>query len=223
MRNLTKIKIVFFVIITLPLALFSQNISDSIIEKFAKLKNDTNQLKAISAEIEKNDITDKLTIDLNELLGQKSKLLINDPNIKIRNCAKLYYANYINTKGYIAKVNGNLNEAIKLYLLALKEFTALNSKKDVAAIYINISGLYHSQNNKKLSVEYIKKAIKIAEENKFISLLSYCYNNLGVLHMQNPEKAISYLYQAIKWINTETGSVNIRQLGNTYSNIAGCF
>jgi tetratricopeptide (TPR) repeat protein len=69
----------------------------------------------------------------------------------------------------------------------------------------------------------IKKAIKIAEENKFISLLSYCYNNLGVLHMQNPEKAISYLYQAIKWINTETGSVNIRQLGNTYSNIAGCY
>lgn len=117
---------------------------------------------------------------------------------------------------------GNLNEALKNHLAALKALESENDKQGVAKCYSNIGIVYDKQGNYPEAIKYYKTALEINKETGYKKGIGNCYNNIGVvfsLQGNYPDALTSY-FNALK-ITEEIGDK--REIGYCYNNIGNVF
>ncbi len=103
--------------------------------------------------------------------------------------AQIYYA--------LADCNyalGNLPNAIKLSLEALKIFEALNLPNELINVYVLISSIYERQNSFTKAIEFNLKAAQIFENNKNTFRTLTVYENIGKIYALQKKYKLSEVY-----------------------------
>ncbi len=126
----------------------------------------------------------------------------------------------INNFGYLKNSEGNILEALTLYLQSLKLMKSINHKEGMASTLNNIASIYAGQDDFDTALEYNQQSLEIAQENNDLEAQSISYTNLGALYddMGDPEKALLYYERCLdltKQLNDPSGTAN------ALNNIAG--
>lgn len=121
-------------------------------------------------------------------------------------------------KGYILEQNSRLQEAAEAYKAALSLQNAVNDSAKMD-IFIDFAIINKKLVNYKIAQEYYTYALRIAEKQDDIQMISYAYNGLATLHsaVSDFEKAINYYHQAIGVLEQNGQKAD---LPNPYRNIA---
>lgn len=113
-------------------------------------------------------------------------------------------------QGYIFEQNSRLNDAKVAYQDALSLQNVVNdsSKMD---IFIDWAIINKKLTNYKISQEYYTYALKIAEKQNDVQMMSYAYNGLATVHgvVSDSEKAINYYHQAIKVVEKDGRKIDL--------------
>lgn len=88
-----------------------------------------------------------------------------------------------------------------------------NLKEETALIYKNLGSLYLLQNNLPLAKRYYQQAVSLYREINRPEELSKLYNNLGICHESEPNKALNYYLKSLK-IKKDLKLDIISSLGN---------
>lgn len=101
-------------------------------------------------------------------------------------------------KGYLYRMLGIYNFAIKSYIAALNYFEKVNDKDMVAWIYLDIGNLYYLQKDKSsIAIEHYEKAVALFTELGETQGVIVASNNIGLIYKDRKEydKALQYFYK----------------------------
>ena len=117
---------------------------------------------------------------------------------------------------------GNLPNALKLSLEALKIFDNLHENNDLLNAYVSIANIYERQNSFSKAIEFNLKAANIFEQNKNIFRTLTIFENIGKIYslQKKYNLAINYYNKALniyKNIGNKAGE------SITYQNLAKLF
>ena len=121
-----------------------------------------------------------------------------------------------------ATYGGNYELALQWFNLAEQELIEKGKSDKLGSLYNNVSITYGRMNNEEKAIEYMKKAIDLAELSPGNNSLSTYYNNLGSHYydLGNFEKAVEYHESALV-ISERMGSLELKahslgHLGTAY-------
>lgn len=101
-------------------------------------------------------------------------------------------------KGYLYRMLGIYNFAIKSYVAALNYFEKVNDKDMVAWIYLDIGNLYFIQKDKSnIAIDHYEKAVALFNELGETQGVVVANNNIGLIYKDRKEydKALTYFYK----------------------------
>lgn len=101
-------------------------------------------------------------------------------------------------KGYLYRMLGIYNFAIKSYVAALHYFEKVNDKDMVAWISLDIGNLYFIQKDKSsIAIEHYERAVALFEELGETQGIIVANNNIGLIYKDRKEydKALTYFYK----------------------------
>ena len=104
-------------------------------------------------------------------------------------------------KGYLYRMLGIYNFAIKSYVAALTYFQKVNDKDMMAWIYLDIGNLYFIQKDKSsIAIEHYEKAVALFTELGETQGIIVANNNLGLIYKDRKEyeKALGYFYRDVE-------------------------
>jgi signal transduction histidine kinase len=133
---------------------------------------------------------------------------------------KIIYQCY-RSKGYIYEQNSRLVEASEQYKLALSLQSQISDSAKTD-IFIDYAIVNKKMGNYKVASEYYNYALKTAERNGDMQMVSYAYNGLATLHsvLTDYEKAIFYYRESIKVVEKKGDIADAitpyRNIGLTY-------
>lgn len=128
--------------------------------------------------------------------------------------AQIYYA-----LGDCNYALGNLPNAIKLSLEALKIFETLNLPNELINVYVLISSIYERQNSFTKAIEFNLKAAQIFENNKNTFRTLTVYENIGKIYALQKKYKLSEVYYK-KALSIYKSIGNKAGEAITYQNIA---
>ncbi len=178
-----------------------------------------------------DNIPDSLKADTLNRLAKKYRL--NDFNKSLFYCKKalevalrvndsIQVGNAYNGIGNENHLQGNYEEALKNYLLALTVFENLKSVKGLGSTSINLGVLNADKGNHLEALKYYHKAAIYAEKSGNLANTASVYNNIGIVFndLGNADSALIYGFKALE-IRKKMNSDDVQQtLGSSYSNIA---
>lgn len=103
-------------------------------------------------------------------------------------------------KGYLYRMLGIYNFAIKSYVAALNYFQRVSDKDMVAWIYLDIGNLYFIQKDKSnVAIEHYEKAVTLFTELGEIQGVVVANNNIGLIYKDRKEydKALACFYKDV--------------------------
>lgn len=120
--------------------------------------------------------------------------------------------------GVALKKNGNLEQAIKHYKMALKIDTAAGLKMDASVDLSNIGGVLFSLRKYDEALEYFNRSLKLLENTNFHSHREVVLNNIASVYKNTGqyEKALSYYQEALDIARTLGTQIKV---GIKYLNI----
>jgi AraC-like DNA-binding protein/exonuclease VII small subunit len=101
-------------------------------------------------------------------------------------------------KGYLYRMLGIYNFAIKSYIASLNYFERVNDKDMMAWIYLDIGNLYFIQKDKSsIAIEHYEKAATLFSELGETQGVVVANNNIGLIYKDKKEydKALTYFYK----------------------------
>lgn len=117
---------------------------------------------------------------------------------------------------------GELEEAIRSYLLAEKIYLKDNDSSGIVSCYINIGIIYSQNDNFIESIEYFEKAQEIGVLAGDTEAVSACYNNIGDVYIKQKkyQKALDYFFKSLD-IDKESGdrrgeAICLSNIGDVY-------
>lgn len=126
-------------------------------------------------------------------------------------------------KGYLYRMLGIYNFAIKSYVAALNYFQKVNDKDMVAWIYLDIGNLYFIQKDKSnIAIEHYEKAIALFTELGEVQGVVVANNNIGLIYKDRKEydKALNCFYKDVSLCNqindTEDQVLALSYIGQVY-------
>ncbi len=196
----------------------SQNVVEALenSKKAAKLLND-NSSNAQNLKVYKSLGTFYyLSANFNLAIVNYQKALSFEPDNTLTK-GQIYYA-----LGNCNFALGNLPNALKLSLEALKIFDNLHENNDLLNAYVSIANIYERQNSFSKAIEFNLKAANIFEQNKNIFRTLTIFENVGKIYalQKKYNLAINYYNKALgiyKNIGNKAGEAI------TYQNIAKLF
>jgi tetratricopeptide (TPR) repeat protein len=103
-------------------------------------------------------------------------------------------SDYYNIKGIFYSQQGNFEESIKSYNIALKMKEKLGNAYELGKILNNLAQDYEDQGKFKIALDYYRKCINLLETKKYTSSLGSTYANLGNLYRRIKEFERSKYY-----------------------------
>jgi AraC-like DNA-binding protein len=126
-------------------------------------------------------------------------------------------------KGYLYRMLGIYNFAIKSYISSLKYYEQVNNTELVGWILIDIGNLYFIQKDKSsIAIEHYQKAANIFTDRKETLGVVVANNNIGMIYQEKKDykKALDYFYrdaQLCKKINdAEDHVLALSYIGQVY-------
>jgi AraC-like DNA-binding protein len=126
-------------------------------------------------------------------------------------------------KGYLYRMLGIYNFAIKSYISSLKYYEQVNNTERVGWILIDIGNLYFTQKDKSsIAIEHYQKAVNMFTGRGETLGVVVANNNIGMVYQQKKEykKALEYFYkdvQLCKAINdSEDHVLALSYIGQVY-------
>ncbi|MCE9539681.1 MAG: tetratricopeptide repeat protein [Bacteroidetes bacterium] len=101
---------------------------------------------------------------------------------QIKKVAQESKANSFNKIGFMYKIQGNYQEALKNYFEALKIFEVIGNKKNIAASYNNIGNVYYAQGNYPEALKNHFASLKLSEAIDDKGGIARSYNNIGNIY-----------------------------------------
>ncbi|RUA35097.1 MAG: hypothetical protein DSY77_03420 [Bacteroidetes bacterium] len=190
-----RILIFFFIILTSFEGIYCQDHLDSIYEK-AKQYRRANKLD--SAEILYLQIT-----------SSKNK---HQPS-------KLLKANALNSLGLLYLSKGEQKKALESYYNSIKISIEINNKSGLVNTYNNLAN-YYLADNKKIALEYYRKAIDLLSSLEEYKKNAVINMNIGLLYssndfeMMNYDSAVYYYLNALESFQATNDSSNLSLLYN---------
>lgn len=155
-----------------------------------------------------------------KVLGEN---LSKNLNKSIAKKGKIGLASAISNIGYLCEGKGDMPQALKHYLDALKIFESINYEQGMASSLNNIAAIYVFQNNTNKALEYCNKSLSIREKIGDKLGMSYTLDNIGTTYMNAHDniKALDYYYRSLK-LREEFGdsymvSYSLNNIGSVYS------
>lgn len=120
--------------------------------------------------------------------------------------------------GVALKKNGNLEQAIRHYKMALKIDTAAGLKMDASVDLSNIGGVLFSLRKYDEALQYFNRSLKLLENTNFHSHREVVLNNIASVYKNTGqyEKALSYYQEALDIARTLGTQIKV---GIKYLNI----
>lgn len=138
----------------------------------------------------------------------EARKMINDVRNQINPSDKISMFHINRILGYIYKREFQLEEAEKYYLIAFEISKAFENERYNALINKELGTIYYYKGDFKTASEYFKKALIIYEKLKDYDGLARCYNNLGLIEINNNfENVMSMYNKALNYADIS---------GNTY-------
>ncbi len=124
--------------------------------------------------------------------------------------------------GWSYRERGELNEAMDVYMKALKIAEEINSPTNLFNVYHELGYIYLEQGDTSLAENTFKKTLALAQELNSRTRISYANGDLAILYFKkkNYQKALWHNKQDLL-IQKELG--NKRDLPMIFNNIADCF
>ena len=112
-----------------------------------------------------------------------------------------------NNIGYIHRIQGETDKALRNYQKAVDLFQAIDAVKYIPPALNNMAGLFESKGNIAKAIEYYTKSLKIYEQLDYKEGIAYLYNNIGHIYHQldDTANALKFYNKSIE-IARETGS-----------------
>ncbi|MDX2173243.1 MAG: tetratricopeptide repeat protein [Bacteroidota bacterium] len=206
--------------------LLSQNKTiDSLQLAVKNAKNDTSKCYYLHKIIE-------FTIGNNDsVCNQSCRTLIvyceknipnNENNTLILNTYYRYYAEALNTIGYLFQNKKNPERGLEYYKKSLNILVKLDEKKGIATLYNNIAYIYDNQSNNMLAIEYYSKSLSIHESINNKEGIAYTSINIGGIYKKNGnfEKALEFYQKSLK---TMRELKNYRGTINALNNVGAVY
>ena len=196
---------------------------DSLINLLNNTKHDTTRVR-ILLELVENIYDDNVWPEYN-----RQALDIAEKNIPRSKGAVLLAfkkakADALNNIGYIHKIQGNPDKALKYYQQSLERRREINDKRGTAESINNIGMIYKNQGNPDKALEYYLQSLEIDKETNNKQGIATSLNNIGLIYddQGNPDKALEYYLQSLeiqKGINDKQGiAISLNNIGVIYDN-----
>jgi signal transduction histidine kinase/tetratricopeptide (TPR) repeat protein len=145
--------------------------------------------------------------------AHKLALHLNDPAL---------VADNLNAIGTTHQHQGNLTQAVQIYLEALQVAESSGSKKQTANTFNNLGFIYKIQKEYDQALLHFKKALAIREEIGDMTGVAGAYNNIGLIYMENEkyDSARGWYLKSMAILNEEN---NPREIAMVYNNIGITF
>jgi two-component system NarL family sensor kinase len=123
--------------------------------------------------------------------------------------------------GNTAADKGNLNKAIKLYLIAQPYLVASKSTRQLANLYVNIGSIFHEQENYDKALEYYFKGVAL-KDSMAPNGVAAVYNNISLVYKDQGkyQDALAYSFKSLelkKTLNYERGiAASLTTIGSIY-------
>jgi AraC-like DNA-binding protein len=153
---------------------------------------DTNGIQQLFNLYLKNRKSDPYTA-LNYL--QQAQIIATTINSKEKIALVLYH------KGYLYRMLGIYNFAIKSYISSLKYYEQVNDTELVGWILIDIGNLYFTQKDKSsVAIEHYQKAVSMFMERGDTLGVVVANNNTGMVYQEKKEykKALYHFYKSVQ-------------------------
>ena len=130
-----------------------------------------------------------------------------------------YYwiAQALSIKGYVYKVNGDYDRAIKLNNVSLKYYKKSGKQKGVAKAYSGLGGVYLAKGDLSKSIGFLKESLEINENlNDFLEV-AVTFNHLGIAYsdMGDGYKALDYYFKSLALKE----KIEAKDISSLFSNI----
>ncbi len=131
---------------------------------------------------------------------QKAKKYIKEAIVEATPKQSYVLAPSLNLLGMFLKHEGDYEEALKVFLLALPLQKKTDNKVSLASLNNDIGLLYKNTGNFERALPYYNDALEICEEIKMYKGSGMILNNIGVIHqeLKEYEKAKPYYFAAIE-------------------------
>lgn len=150
----------------------------------------------------------------NKYLDEIMILLLNNPDNKEK-------ARALNLQGTILSFSGDYLEAQKKFLEVVRIFENMNFTQLLGPVFINLANNYQALTEKKLALEYYRKACEITLAFKDTLNYVVAFNNLGLLiQPSQPDSAEYYFTKALNLMPLNAWSVESL---STRCNLAGLY
>jgi signal transduction histidine kinase/Tfp pilus assembly protein PilF len=145
--------------------------------------------------------------------AHKLAITLNDPAL---------IADNLNAIGTTHQHQGNLTQAVKIYLEALHTAESSGSKKQTANTFNNLGFIYKIQKEYDQALLHFKKALTIREEIGDMAGVAGAYNNIGLIYMENEkyDSARGWYLKSMAILNEED---HPREIAMVYNNIGVTF
>ncbi len=196
---------------------------------FAQNKSMTDSLELIyeSSPFDEKDQLNNLKHLARYHTDQQKRIEFSDELIKAAKAVdsvKFLFSAYL-IKGHALNKIGDLNLALKNYLLAADIAIDLDDDVKLSTTYISIAGAYSNADNHKNTVHYYLKAIEINKIENERDSLSFATANLNLgdeyLNEKQPDSALIYLLRSepiFKSLKHQTGiAYNQGNIGIAYA------
>ena len=157
-----------------------------------------------------------------ELADTEKAILYGEKALQIFNAKDMVPYKMItlpNLAGHFLKLGDSLKA--RNYLLEAEGLAKKrNDKFSLARIYNNLGNMY-LETDYRQSEKYLSQALAIRKETKNNDGIGTLYNNLGYLYLQqgNPQKAISFLNNALEFGQGTNESTTLNNLSDAYKNL----
>lgn len=125
-------------------------------------------------------------------------------NLSINLAEKIHFpkgeAQAYNNLGVVFAIQGNIDEATRLYQKALLLRQSLNDKKGVASLYNNIGNLQEEKGDYIAALENLQASLKIRQELQDTQRIARVLYNISYVHerMGNYPEALDYVIQHLE-------------------------
>ncbi|MBC7864946.1 MAG: tetratricopeptide repeat protein [Bacteroidia bacterium] len=202
-----------------PLFSSAQNtFEDSLLLALKHAPDDTTRCHILNILIESSYDEKKWPVFNDQMMEIAKKNFNSD----LKSVYLRYYGSGVANRGYLAKLHGQTEEALKDYAEALKIFTGLNDPVGIAGALTNTGMVYFKQRKYDLAIEQFNKALAIQETAKDKKGLSSTCNDLAGLYVDigNTELGFNYYFKSLQ-LAKETKDKKL--LGQTYNNIGALY
>jgi tetratricopeptide (TPR) repeat protein len=183
-------------------------IVDSLNGVYTEMKQSKPSAKTDSLRIDV--LTDLLAFDKSDQSKEnysKELLLVCERGLNASEAGptlKKYFKHYLaqahNNMAYFLKYKGNIPKALEHYANAIRYIEEAGTPGEVCKTYVNQAELYHAMGENEKSMDFLNKALKIAEENKDHAIMANIYNNMGsVVSDTDHERCLGYFQKALMY------------------------